>query len=408
MPVKTEHPQDVATAVPAGALPDLCLLPEQKGSCFGSELKWRYNAETASCLSFMYTGCDANANHFESEESCLRACGPAREEKVCALPASVGSCELAVSKWNFDAKTGECKLFMWTGCGGNLNRFSSREECEALCRAEQAWASEEDVCKMGRESGPCSDAVTQWYYDKEIAGCRQFTYGGCRGNGNRFDTREQCEGKCAPKMQALTLIEPNDVCSLTWERGPCPGEEPRFFFDKNSGRCRPFVYGGCEGNRNNFRSLLECEHTCGKPENLREERRISLSTQRPGPFHIGAEVLLACHADGEVPILWFKDGQLLVFSTRIVGNTDLSLVRIGEAELADAGEYTCAVGPNGLLSDRMMLKVTDREPVKTICFDQGRGHTCALTVRMKLCDKKRYFMNCCQSCVQAGYPMIIA
>ncbi|CAJ0557749.1 unnamed protein product, partial [Mesorhabditis spiculigera] len=262
----TVDAQDVATAVPAGALPDLCLLPEQKGSCFGSELKWRYNAETASCLSFMYTGCDANANHFESEESCLRACGPAREEK--------------------------------------------------------------------------------WYYDKEISGCRQFTYG--------------CEGKCAPKMQALTLFEPNDVCALTWEGGPCPGEEPRFFFDKNSGRCRPFVYGGgCEGNRNNFHSLMDCEHACGKPENLREERRISLSTQRPGPFHIGEEVLLACHADGEVPILWFKDGQLLVFSTRIVGNADLSLVRIGEAELADAGEYTCAVGPNGLLSDRMMLKVTE-------------------------------------------------
>ena len=33
----------------------------------------------------------------------------------------------------------------------------------------------------------------------------------------------------------------------------------RFYFDPSSGTCRQFYYGGCEGNKNNFKTLGECE-----------------------------------------------------------------------------------------------------------------------------------------------------
>ena len=32
----------------------------------------------------------------------------------------------------------------------------------------------------------------------------------------------------------------------------------RFFFNPDTGDCEPFGYGGCEGNENNFVSLLKC------------------------------------------------------------------------------------------------------------------------------------------------------
>ena len=38
--------------------------------------------------------------------------------------------------------------------------------------------------------------------------------------------------------------------------------KPRFFFDYNAGVCREFVYGGCEGNANNFGSIEACERRC--------------------------------------------------------------------------------------------------------------------------------------------------
>ena len=33
----------------------------------------------------------------------------------------------------------------------------------------------------------------------------------------------------------------------------------RFYFDPSSGTCRQFYYGGCEGNKNNFKTIRECE-----------------------------------------------------------------------------------------------------------------------------------------------------
>ncbi|MCP9262392.1 hypothetical protein DINM_005785 [Dirofilaria immitis] len=59
---------------PLFSLPELCLLPEDAGPCFGEILRWRYNSETNHCETFIYTGCNHNANYFTSEEACLRAC----------------------------------------------------------------------------------------------------------------------------------------------------------------------------------------------------------------------------------------------------------------------------------------------------------------------------------------------
>ncbi|KAM3718038.1 Papilin [Dirofilaria immitis] len=66
---------------PLLSLPELCLLPEDAGPCFGEILRWRYNSETNHCETFIYTGCNHNANYFTSEEACLRACGEYRKIK---------------------------------------------------------------------------------------------------------------------------------------------------------------------------------------------------------------------------------------------------------------------------------------------------------------------------------------
>lgn len=47
-----------------------------------------------------------------------------------------GHCELGVTKWYFNMDTEQCHVFIYTGCGGNGNRFSSKAECEHLCTSE--------------------------------------------------------------------------------------------------------------------------------------------------------------------------------------------------------------------------------------------------------------------------------
>jgi len=46
------------------------------------------------------------------------------------------------------------------------------------------------------------------------------------------------------------------------ESGPCMALMHRYGFDKESGKCKKFIYGGCRGNANNFKSLEECERAC--------------------------------------------------------------------------------------------------------------------------------------------------
>lgn len=56
------------------------------------------------------------------------------------------------------------------------------------------------VCKMPQDTGPCRGSIRRWAYDTSKASCVEFTYGGCQGNANNFETQEACEAKCSGKL----------------------------------------------------------------------------------------------------------------------------------------------------------------------------------------------------------------
>nr|AMH40735.1 Kunitz/BPTI inhibitor-3 [Vipera ammodytes ammodytes] len=51
-------------------------------------------------------------------------------------------------------------------------------------------------------------------------------------------------------------------CYLPADPGRCLAYMPRFYYNPASNKCKEFIYGGCRGNANNFKTWDECRHTC--------------------------------------------------------------------------------------------------------------------------------------------------
>eukprot|EP01083_Nonionella_stella_P295894 1005442_1 len=53
-----------------------------------------------------------------------------------------------------------------------------------------------DVCTLPVATGVCKARFIRYYYDALSGQCKEFTYGGCRGNGNNFRTLQDCQNEC--------------------------------------------------------------------------------------------------------------------------------------------------------------------------------------------------------------------
>uniref|UniRef100_H2MHX0 BPTI/Kunitz inhibitor domain-containing protein n=1 Tax=Oryzias latipes TaxID=8090 RepID=H2MHX0_ORYLA len=49
--------------------------------------------------------------------------------------------------------------------------------------------------------GACSDYVLLWYFHAQSGECRPFVYGGCGGTQNRFSTRHRCQSVCGTQRR---------------------------------------------------------------------------------------------------------------------------------------------------------------------------------------------------------------
>ncbi|XP_063758746.1 kunitz-type protease inhibitor 1-like isoform X2 [Eleginops maclovinus] len=74
-------------------------------------------------------------------------------------------------------------------------------------------------------------------------------------SNDRSDSAEVRVLVLSPELTSLYCLAPLKV-------GPCRAAFPRWRYDAPSGRCQPFVFGGCKPNNNNFLSEEECVSAC--------------------------------------------------------------------------------------------------------------------------------------------------
>ena len=131
-------------------------------------------------------------------------------------------------------------------------------------RPQSPIAAGVDICNLPMKPGPCTENTPAWYYDPKDGTCAAFSYGGCEGNANRYESEEQCLRQCGS-------FKNQDVCSFERDWGPCVGRFRKFHYNAQLKACEEFTFGGCGGNGNRFSSLEECQKICL----IREEPEIS-------------------------------------------------------------------------------------------------------------------------------------
>ncbi|CAM4640928.1 unnamed protein product, partial [Caretta caretta] len=56
------------------------------------------------------------------------------------------------------------------------------------------------ICSLPTEVGPCTAAIPRWVYNWHSKKREEFSYGGCNGNKNNFETKEDCLQACAGQV----------------------------------------------------------------------------------------------------------------------------------------------------------------------------------------------------------------
>jgi len=82
-------------------------------------------------------------------------------------------------------------------------------------KPEDHYVENSNPCNLGNDRGKvCGEYKVKWYYNPAEKKCRRFWFGGCGGNRNRFDSREDCQQRCMKKKTYPRMS--SKVRSTTW------------------------------------------------------------------------------------------------------------------------------------------------------------------------------------------------
>ncbi|XP_076988128.1 kunitz-type protease inhibitor 2 [Tamandua tetradactyla] len=152
---------------------DFCQVSKVVGRCRASIPRWWYNATDESCQQFVYGGCGGNNNNYLTKEKCLEKCAGVTEKDVDGQSTSRN------------------------GAGSSVPSVPRRQDSDDF---SSDIFNYEEYCTAKAETGPCRASFTRWYFDVEKNICDNFIYGGCRGNKNIYQSKEECMHRCFGKQ----------------------------------------------------------------------------------------------------------------------------------------------------------------------------------------------------------------
>ncbi|GCB78354.1 hypothetical protein scyTo_0019396 [Scyliorhinus torazame] len=272
-----------------------CTSPLQTGPCRAAFRRFFYDAADKTCKIFIYGGCLGNGNNFISEQACLEHCDGVTVNAVTVSIRSLQSlkdCSTPCLASDFRCGDG-CCVSRNSLCEGTSQCYDKSDV--RYCKAEQ--------CNAPKKVGNCRAAFPRWYFDTRTQTCTKFTYGGCKGNANNYESEHDCIAACAGhqeilpephKLQDKDYDEDDEAsCYAVAETGKCRAAFPRWYYDPRTQSCNRFTYGGCGGNKNNYEDHNACLDRCsGKTGNRKQDNNGNYDYHNHSQFRHHASAIL--------------------------------------------------------------------------------------------------------------------
>uniref|UniRef100_A0A8R1DIZ4 BPTI/Kunitz inhibitor domain-containing protein n=1 Tax=Caenorhabditis japonica TaxID=281687 RepID=A0A8R1DIZ4_CAEJA len=135
----------------------------------------------------------------------------------------------SVTRYYYDIDQGRCVNFLYQGLG-NYNNFLTKQDCESFCS------------KLVCENGNPLRIGEEWQRCETNADC---------------PSSHSCQGShkvCCPTAQSL--------CTQPKRLGDCTSTVRRYWYNAATKTCEMFQFTGCQGNDNNFPTLVACQQKC--------------------------------------------------------------------------------------------------------------------------------------------------
>ncbi|KAI6218981.1 hypothetical protein M3Y99_01681300 [Aphelenchoides fujianensis] len=228
---------------------------------------------------------------------------------VCQLPLAVGNCSREFPRFYFNADVGMCFRFTYSGCGGNGNRFVTKEQCHQRC--DKHWRpgrtkitatfsdsgvfTDEDCAECKKGGGACVKNACHCKKGFELVNKRcvdidECSWENCPLNSVCKNTPGffRCECQLGFAGSGRNCTKDPRVCQEPFDsryEGQCTNSaenpwEIRFFFNARRSVCQRFWWARCAFPESNnfFNDVQSCEAICGRKEERKEVEAVGTST----------------------------------------------------------------------------------------------------------------------------------
>ncbi|XP_034024124.1 kunitz-type protease inhibitor 2 isoform X2 [Thalassophryne amazonica] len=158
-------------------------------------------------VNFLVSSAESSNDSSASTSGLDPTATPGVTSERCEAVPETGPCRAYFVRWYYDIQTNRCENFTYGGCKGNMNNYKTEEDCKSTCsikvQARKAPKNSMDstqykeYCEVAPEPGHCRAAFFMFYHDSKTGTCKEFIYGGCGGNNNRYSTMVECETRCS-------------------------------------------------------------------------------------------------------------------------------------------------------------------------------------------------------------------